>query len=58
MHYTLRKKKKEKKKKKHQTKQTLQKMDSIKVCEKIFHLQFHFAFIKVYVFVQQKIWTL
>ena len=33
-------------------------MDSIKVCEKIFHLQFHFAFIKVYVFVQQKIWTL
>ena len=34
-------------KKKHQTKQTLQKMHSIKVCGGNFHLQFHFAFAKV-----------
>ena len=27
------------------------------VCE-IFHFQFHFVFIKVYIFVQQKVWTL
>ena len=33
-------------------------MHSIKVCGGNFHLQFHFAFAKVYVFDQQKIWTL